>query len=102
MGISAGAIMLCAWWAEWPDSPDDGLPHDGGVLVPCAAVLPDFVVDCHAEEDQWGELRLVRAMLHERPESPPHHFLGLPTGAGVIVTPGRPLESVGVAPYRLP
>ncbi len=103
MGISAGAIMLCGWWAEWPDrAPKDAL-HDGGTLVPCARVVPDLVIDCHAEEDNWAELRLVRAMLHDHLGESLNmpRFLGLPTGSGLIVGPDRALETVGIPPFRL-
>jgi cyanophycinase-like exopeptidase len=95
LGISAGAIMLCAWWAEWPDDPPPGARHDGGELVRCAGVVPDLVVDCHAEDDDWNELRLVRAMLRaQRPRdgaadvAPPPlpRFVGLPTGTGIVVS----------------
>ncbi len=97
-GISAGSIMLCAWWADWPESPSPGAPHDGGTLVPCAAVLPDLVVDCHAEEDGWAELRLVRGMLAARGGALPK-LLGLPSGSAVVVEPGGAIAGVGGAPF---
>ena len=31
--------MLCAWWAEWPDEPEHGAPHEGGALVRCSGVV---------------------------------------------------------------
>jgi cyanophycinase-like exopeptidase len=104
MGMSAGAIMLCAWWATWPDDAPPNVHHDGGTLVPCAAVVPDLVIDCHAEEDHWAELILVRAMLRDRLGSGASlpRFVGLPTGSGLIVGPDRSLEPVGIAPFRLP
>ena len=66
MGLSAGAMMLGACWAEWPDAAEEGVPHDDGALVACSGVVPDLVVDCHAEEDGWAELNMVHAMLVER------------------------------------
>jgi len=93
-GISAGAMMLSAWWAEWPDDPSPGAPHDGGELVRCAGVVPDLVVDCHAEDDDWNELYLVRAMLRDQPArdgdsgaagAPLPRFVGLPTGTGIVI-----------------
>jgi cyanophycinase-like exopeptidase len=105
LGISAGAILLAAWWAEWPDLPPHGTPHDGGELVPCTGVVPDLVVDCHAEDDDWSELRLVRAMLRDRTTRggpPPRlRFLGLPTGGGVVVGPDGTIADVGDASVPL-
>jgi cyanophycinase-like exopeptidase len=115
VGMSAGAIMLCSWWADWPeDAPDgeserssdrstpDDAPHDGGELVSCTRVVPDLVVDCHAEHDKWEELKLVRGMLRDRlGDAKLPRFVGLPTGTGVIVGADGSLESVGGALYRL-
>jgi putative intracellular protease/amidase len=104
IGVSAGAIMLCAWWASWPEEPPPDAPWDGGRLVPCARVVDDLVVDCHAEEDAWSELRLVRGMVEARSEAHPGaklpRFLGLPTGCGVIVGPNGETEWLGVAPFE--
>jgi cyanophycinase-like exopeptidase len=101
-GISAGAIMLCSWWADWPEDAPDDAPHDGGELVSCTRVVPDLVVDCHAEQDRWEELKLVRGLLKDRlgEENLPR-LVGLPTGTGVIVTADGSLESVGGALHRL-
>jgi cyanophycinase-like exopeptidase len=102
VGISAGSIMLCAWWASWPETAPKEHPHDGGELVPCLRVVPGLVVDCHAEGDKWAELKLVRGMLQERlGEEKLPRMLGLPTGAGVVVAADGSIESVGGAPYRL-
>jgi cyanophycinase-like exopeptidase len=102
MGVSAGAMMLAAWWAEWPDHPPPGAPHDGGTLVRCTSVVPELVVDCHAEDDDWGELRLVRSLLRDRPAGAPQpRLLGLPTGQGIIVGPDGSTEDVGGAPFEL-
>ena len=105
LGISAGAIMLAAWWAEWPDDPPYGMPHDGGELVECTGVVPDLVVDCHAEDDDWSELRLVRAILQDRDArggggagaAVPSRFLGLPTGGGIVVGPDGTTVNIGDA-----
>jgi cyanophycinase-like exopeptidase len=99
MGISAGSILLGAWWADWPDPDDAGdAPHDGGELVRCTQVVSDLVVDCHAEEDNFAELRLVREMLRER-NAPLPRFLGLPTGTGIVVEPDGSVSDVGGPPF---
>jgi len=103
MGVSAGAILLGAWWASWPDSPPAGAAHEGGELVRCTGAVPDLVVDCHAEEDDWNELRIVRAMLRDRlgEGAVLPRFLGLPSGTGIIVSPGGPYRSVGGEPVTI-
>ncbi len=100
MGISAGSIMLGAYWAEWPDeAPDPPDEHHGGSLVRCTGVVPDLVVDCHAEEDDWEELKLVRKMLGADGAST--RFVGLPHDGGVIVDARGELEPVGKPPFAL-
>ena len=100
LGVSAGSMMLAAWWAKWPDDPPPGAPFDGAELVECARVVGDLVVDCHAEEDDWVELRTVDKLLTARGGAKPR-LLGLPNGGGVIVDGEGNLEEVGVAPFVL-
>jgi cyanophycinase-like exopeptidase len=100
LGISAGSMMLCAWWASWPDEPPKGAPFEGGTLVRCAGVVPDLVVDCHAEEDDWAELKLVREMCVAKGISP--RLVGLPHGGAVIVDADEKLEPVGLPHFTLP
>lgn len=106
LGISAGSILLAAWWAEWPDVAPAGASYDGGELVRCAGVAPGIVVDCHAEADDWSELRLVRGLLRDRakqmPEGAPLRFFGLPTGGGIVVRPDGSVLDVGAPPLGLP
>ncbi|MGO9000104.1 MAG: Type 1 glutamine amidotransferase-like domain-containing protein [Polyangiaceae bacterium] len=99
LGISAGAIMLAAWWADWPDHPPPGAPYDGGELVRCTGVVTDLVVDCHAEEDHWSELHLVRGLLGDRGAA--LRFLGLPTGTGIVVAPDGAIASIGGEPVPI-
>jgi len=103
VGVSAGAIMLGAAWAEWPDHPPHGAPHDGGELVTCTRVVSDLVLDCHAEDDDWNELRLVRDMLLARTgeEDSLPRLVGLPSGSGIVVGGDGAIEAVGRDPYRL-
>jgi hypothetical protein len=121
LGVSAGAMVLAARWASWPD-PDENPeaargPFDGGTLVPCAAVADRVVVDCHAEKDAWAELVLVRDLLvaegtaladirfeGARATLPPRGLalVGLPLGCGLVVHPSGELEAPLAAPYVLP
>jgi putative intracellular protease/amidase len=105
-GISAGAILLGAWWAAWPEAPPHDAAHDGGELVRCTGVVPNLVVDCHAEEDHWGELHLVRGMLEERhaadATTPLARLVGLPTGTGVVIGPDGAISAIEGSPFELP
>jgi cyanophycinase-like exopeptidase len=110
LGVSAGAIMLSAWWASWPDEPPPGEPFDGGHLVPCAGVAADLVIDCHAEKDEWAELKIVSAMIEARAhprlkgKRKLPRRIGITTGSGVIVRAhgGEPdLEWLGSKPFEL-
>jgi cyanophycinase-like exopeptidase len=97
-GGSAGAILLGAAWARWPDEPD-GKPFDGGALVECTRVIPDLVVDTHAEEDDWVELRLVAGMLAA--EKRALRCYGIPTDGALVVHPDGTLEPAGDPPFVL-
>jgi|SRR5581483_6351437 len=97
-GGSAGSILLGAAWARWPDEPD-GKPFDGGTLVECTGVIPDLVVDTHAEEDDWAELELVAGMLAAQKRAP--RLYGIPTNGALIVHPDGRLEPAGDPPFVL-
>jgi hypothetical protein len=98
-GGSAGAILLGAYWAEWPDD-GEGKPFDGGQLVRCTGVAADLVLDAHDEEDGWSELKLVHGML--RAGGHTHRVRGIPTGGGLVVHDDGRLEPVGDPPFELP
>jgi peptidase E len=95
-GGSAGAILLGAWWASWPDDFDDQ-PFDGGRLVPCTRVVDDLVVDTHAEDDDWEELKMVRGMLRKKAVT--IRARGIPTSGGLFILPDGQLEPVGDPPF---
>jgi cyanophycinase-like exopeptidase len=107
IGISAGSIMLGAVWAEWPEEPPPGAKWDGGKLVRCTGVVKDMVLDCHAEEDDWSELKLVSGLLEDqRASAGPRaaklpRRLGLPTASGIIVDGKGGIEWVGAKPFAL-
>ncbi len=91
LGVSAGSIALAAFWGRWRDEQ----PEDPPEVVRCVGVAPSLVVDCHAEEDDWAELRAVRAALDERAAS--LTFAGIGHGAALIVLPSGELEWEGAS-----
>ena len=99
VGVSAGSIILGAWWAEWPEVDDEAAPHGGATLVACSSVLPDFVFDAHAEDDDWAELRTVSRLVQARGEKA--RSIGLPAGGAVVARSDGSLETVGAPPFVL-
>ncbi len=95
VGLSAGSIALGAYWGSWPDEDPDADPE----IVPCLGVVPDLVVDCHAEEDGWEELQTLRRCLVARaPKSAAKlMFAGIGHGSALLVGPRGELEWVGRA-----
>lgn len=111
MGVSAGSIVLGAWWADWPED-DEGteeeqLERTG--LVECVRAVEGHVFDTHNEEDDWDELRLVAKLLERRTGgaggaaggSSRPHFLGIPTGGALVFRPDGSMEVVGKSPFQL-
>ena len=96
VGVSAGSIMLGAWWAEWPEDEGDA----AGTLVSCTAVVPDLVVDCHDEQSDWEELRLVARLLEEQGETP--RLYGIPAGGALVIDAEGRVAVEGSRPFVLP
>jgi cyanophycinase-like exopeptidase len=105
LGVSAGAIILGAWWVDWPEQEDDDdgasgeTSDDAAQLLPCISVLPGHVFDTHNEEDDWDELRVAarlaaRAGTHAR-------FLGIPSGGALVFRGDGAMEVVGKPPFEL-
>ena len=92
-GGSAGAIVLGAFWAEWPEEAPPGAPFDGGTLVRCTGVAGDVVVDTHDEEGGWSELQLIAGML--RATGHTARLRGVPTLGGLCVAPDGTLTDFG-------
>ncbi len=84
-GSSAGSIMLGRQWVRWEDPEDDTTAN----LFPCMNFAP-VVCDTHGEGDEWEELR---ALLRLTPEGTMGY--GIPTGAGLCVSPDGTLEALG-------
>jgi hypothetical protein len=83
-GISAGAIMLSPRWVRWRDPDDD----DSAELFDCLGLAP-VQIDCHGEEDGWGELRKLLALAGGRTVG-----RGLRAGSAVRVGPRGTVETL--------
>lgn len=103
MGVSAGAIALGAWWADWPEedgtSVDDEAQLAGTHLVACIGAVPGHVFDTHNEEDDWDELRLVEKLCVRHGEKA--RFVGIPTGGALVFHGDGTMEHLGVEPFVL-
>jgi cyanophycinase-like exopeptidase len=100
MGVSAGSIVLGAWWAEWPDDDeDDDADLARTKLVACTGVVPGVTFDTHNEADDWDELRVVSRLASKaRTKS---RFLGIPTGGALVFDARDRMEVVGKEPFVL-
>lgn len=86
VGISAGAVQLGnAGWGQ--DDPDAAFPTWG---------LAPFVVDAHAEGEDWASLKAV-----VRARGTGAHGIGIPLGGGVILHPDGTLQAVRRAAYQV-
>ena len=98
MGVSAGAIVLGAWWIDWPE--DEDAPEEQADLVACVGVLPHHVFDTHDEEDDWEELKVAQRLLARRGGGHAK-FLGIPTKGALVFDGPDAMEVVGEAPFAL-
>jgi cyanophycinase-like exopeptidase len=84
-GSSAGSIMLGRQWVRWEDPDDDATAR----LFPCMGFAP-IVCDTHGEAEEWEELRSLLRLTAEGTLG-----YGIPTGAGLCVSPDGALEVLG-------
>lgn len=86
IGVSAGAVQLgTVGWRE--GDPDAAFPTWG---------LAPFVVDAHAEDDDWAALGAV-----VRAHGGGARGIGIPSGGGVVYHPDYSLEAVRHAAYEI-
>lgn len=86
IGVSAGAVQLGA--AGWPEGDTDA-------TFPTWALAP-FVVDAHAEDDDWAALRAV-----VRARGNGAQGIGIPIGGGLVYHPDHSLEAVRHTAYEI-
>ncbi len=79
IGVSAGAVQL--GMVGWPEGDVEAAFPTWG--------LAQFVVDAHAEDEEWAALQ---AVVHARGEGA--WGIGIPRGAGVVYHPDRTIEAV--------
>jgi len=99
MGVSAGAIVLGAWWIDWPEDEDGNETEEQADLVACIGVLPGHVFDTHDEADGWEELHVASRLLARRGEKA--HFVGIPTKGALVFDGDSAMEVVGESPFTL-
>lgn len=85
IGVSAGAVQLGT--AGWPE-------RDPAAAFATWGLAP-FVVDAHAEGEEWAALRAV-----VRARGAGARGIGIPTGGGVILHPDHTLEAVRRAAFE--
>ena len=101
VGVSAGSIMLGAWWADWPE--DEAGDQDEQLvrtkLVAGIGAVAGHVFDTHNEEDDWDELRLVARICSR--EGLSARFVGIPTGGALVFHGDGSMETVGRPSFAL-
>jgi cyanophycinase-like exopeptidase len=88
MGLSAGSMALSAAWGSWEDD-EDGEPE----IVRCLGVVPRLVIDCHAEADDWEELRAVKRRMGA--DGAGLTFAGVGSGCALVVGSNDELKWIG-------
>jgi len=99
IGISAGSIMLGRAWVRFAEGPSKRL--EVAERFPCMGLAPVYV-DAHAEEDRWGELKVLLGLCRDAGERDVVGH-GLTRQGGVRVVPageGVRLEAFGTAAPR--
>jgi peptidase E len=89
IGLSAGSIMLARCWVRWSDPDDDATAS----VFPCLALAP-VLCDCHAESDDWEELRALLALTGEGVG------YGIPAGGALRVDANGAVAALGKAAPR--
>jgi cyanophycinase-like exopeptidase len=85
VGLSAGSIMLSRQWVRWRDPNDDTTVE----VFACMGLAP-VLCDTHGEAENWEELLALLRL------APPGAIgYGIPSGAGLGVTPKSRLFAMG-------
>jgi hypothetical protein len=84
IGISAGSIMLGRAWVRFPEE-KVGVKALGPSVFPCMGLAPVYV-DAHAEDEEWGELRVLLHLVAQSGENRPVGY-GLTRKGGLTLEP---------------
>jgi len=84
-GASAGSIMMADKWVRWPDPNDDSSAE----LFPCLGIA-HVLLDTHAEEDDWEELRAAVALERDNACG-----FGIASGSCLKVDPVGKIQALG-------
>jgi cyanophycinase-like exopeptidase len=103
MGVSAGAIILGAFWADWPEEADGPADPEAELsstrLLACIGAVPAHVFDTHNEDDDWDELRAVEKLCARQGKRA--RFIGIPTGGAIVFHADGSMEHLGAPPFVL-
>ena len=97
IGISAGSIMLGRAWVRFPEADAPGTSEDTAPpqVFQCMGLAPVYV-DAHAEDDAWGELRVLLHVLGTK-EGERAIGYGLTRKGGVCVEQGK--DGASLTPF---
>ncbi len=84
VGLSAGSIMLARCWVRWSDPDDDAT----AAVFHCLGLAP-VLCDCHAESDDWEELRALLELTGEG------IGYGIPAGGALRVASDGAVAALG-------
>ena len=91
IGVSAGSIMLGAFWVRWRS------PSDNATAAPFACLgLTPFLCDTHAEDEDWAELKVLLRLLGAG-----YTGYALPSGCGIRIAASGQVKPVGGAVWRM-
>ncbi len=96
IGVSAGAIGLCAYWVQFSEDESAGARP---TRFRCIGALP-FAVDVHDEESDWEELRALLAVWGEDEPKAVVEGYGIPSGAAILCDERGAVTPLGRKPPR--
>jgi peptidase E len=90
IGISAGTIMMGAYWARWIE-PEDKIPSE---RFSCLGFVP-IVFDTHGEKEGWPDMKKVMALMPENSVGyglPSNCFIKADSKGNMDIIDGEPIK----------